>query len=100
MDARDLDPAEQALLDEVEIFRCTVEELAGGGGVPDGSIYLHLDLDVSGDLPGFRIKAPGGPAFSQVVASIDRVLATGAVAAFDIAATVDPAPRRGLRRGS
>ncbi|WP_163511334.1 GNAT family N-acetyltransferase [Fodinicola acaciae] len=86
VDARDLDPGERDALAAVAVRRCALEELP----VPAGPVHLHLDLDIAGDLPAFRYKAPGGPGFDAVVAAVDRVFAGGEVCAFDVAVTVDP----------
>jgi arginase len=92
VDARDLDPGEEALLAGGQILRSSVDELIGAP--PQGAPYLHVDLDVAGDLPGVRFKTAGGPLFDDVVAAVDRMLTVGGanpVAAFGVAATIDPA---------
>ncbi|MGH3154596.1 MAG: arginase family protein, partial [Streptosporangiaceae bacterium] len=43
--ARDLDPPEVAYLDQSLIRRCQVTGLAAAG-IPDGPLYVHLDMDV------------------------------------------------------
>jgi arginase len=91
VDARDLDPPEAAYLHGAAIRRSTVEDL-DAGGVPAGPLLLHIDLDVvdPADLPGLRFPVPAGPSAAAVVQAVRRVLATGRVAALDLAATWDP----------
>ncbi|GAA1774603.1 arginase family protein [Luedemannella helvata] len=92
VDARDLDPPEVDYLRGADIRRSTVEEL-DTAALPDGPLLLHVDCDVvaAEDLPGLRFPVPGGPSAAAVVAALARVLATGRVAALDIACTWDPA---------
>ncbi|MCM6773636.1 arginase family protein [Nocardia sp. CDC159] len=84
VDGRDLDPPEVEYLRTSSIRQCSVDEL---GELPKGPIYLHLDCDVIGDLPGLVFPAPDGPDESQVAAALRRVLDTGRVAAVGIACT-------------
>ena len=100
VDARDLDPPEAEYLATTRIRRCAVDELANDV-LPAGPIMLHVDLDVvdAHELPGLRYPVPGGPTVASVVDGVRRVLATGRVAAVDIACTVHPghADTDGLR---
>jgi arginase len=91
--ARDLDPAEESYLADSAVRRCTVPELTAEG-VPEGPLVLHVDLDVidSAELPGLLFPSPDGPTTSETVAAIRRILATGRVAALDLACTWHPAP--------
>lgn len=88
VDARDLDPPERAYLDQAAIRRTSVAGLSAGT-LPDGPLYLHLDVDVvdPAGLPGLRYPAPGGPDLAAVAAALARVLATGRVSAFGLACT-------------
>jgi len=88
VDARDLDPPEVEYLDRSAIRRCPVDEVP----VPDGPLYLHIDLDVvdPGEVPGLRFPAPGGPGLPAVAEAVERVLATGRVAAVGLACTWYP----------
>ncbi|NYI77820.1 arginase family protein [Nocardioides panzhihuensis] len=101
VDARDLDEPEAAYLETAQIRRTSVVEL-DESALPDGPLLLHVDLDVidPADLPGLRFPVDGGPSAAQVVEAVRRVQATGRVAAFDLAATWDPAAPDpdGLRR--
>ncbi|HEY3263346.1 MAG TPA: arginase family protein [Pseudonocardiaceae bacterium] len=90
VDGRDLDPPEVEYLATAAIRRRAVRDLADA--LPDGPIYLHLDLDVvdCAEVPGLRYPAPGGPARDAVAAALRAVLATGRVAAFGLACTWYP----------
>lgn len=91
VDARDTDPGEHDLLERSSVVRITVTDLAEQD-LPDGELYLHVDVDVCdpGDIPDLLYPTPGGPALEQVLAAIQRVSATGRVAAVGIAATWHP----------
>ncbi|WP_433477280.1 arginase family protein [Spirillospora sp. CA-142024] len=83
VDARDLDPAEAEFLASSKVRRCGVDDVA----LPDGPLVLHIDVDVidAGDLPGLKFPVGGGPSRDAVVESVRRIMATGRVAALDIA---------------
>jgi arginase len=89
--ARDLDPPEVSYLAGAQIRRCEVDEL-DAAGLPGGPLYVHLDLDVidSGQLPGLRFPAPGGPSPAQVTGALSALLGTGRVAAIGVACTWYP----------
>jgi arginase len=89
--ARDLDPPEVAYLEGAGIRRAEVVGLAATP-LPDGPLYVHLDLDVIDPVgvPGLRFPAPGGPNSTQVTAALGALLATGRVAAVGIACTWHP----------
>jgi arginase len=89
--ARDLDPPEIAYLRTARIGRVQVAEL-DNAVLPDGPLYVHLDLDVIDPVavPGLRYPAPGGPGCAQVTAALGTLLATGRVAAVGIACTWRP----------
>jgi arginase len=97
--ARDLDPPEEAFLAGSAVRRCTVAELTAEV-VPEGALVLHVDLDVidPGELPGLLFPAPGGPPAADVVAAVRRVLATGRVAALDLACTWRPSDDGRVRK--
>ena len=88
VDARDLDPGEAEYLATSQVRRCAVDDVV----LPDGPILLHIDVDVidDADLPGMRFPVGGGPSMAAVIASARRVLATGRVAALDIACPWHP----------
>lgn len=83
VDARDLDPAEAEFLASSRVRHCPVDDVA----LPDGPLLLHIDVDVidKDDLPGLKFPVGGGPSYDAVVASVRRILATGRVAALDVA---------------
>ena len=89
--ARDLDPPEVSYLAGSGIRRA---EVAGLGAVPlpDGPLYVHIDLDVIDPVgvPGLRYPTPGGPNSAQVTAALGTLLATGRVAAVGLACTWHP----------
>ncbi len=90
-DARDLDPPEREYLQTAQIRHRTVEELASAE-LPDGPIYLHIDVDVldPADLPGLLYPTEGGPSVAAVSAAIAHVIGTGRVAAVGLGCTWYP----------
>jgi arginase len=86
--ARDLDPPEAAWLAAAQAHRTEVTSLTTAG-LPDGPLYVHLDLDVidPGELPALRYPAPGGVTSAQLTAALRTLLATGRVAAVGMACT-------------
>ena len=89
--ARDLDPPEAAYLAAAPIRRPAVSALAADG-LPDGPLYVHVDLDVldPAALPGLRYPAPGGSSPDELAAALHRLAATGRVAAVGLACTWYP----------
>jgi arginase len=89
--ARDLDPPEVAYLAGAPVRRAGVAGLADAG-LPDGPLYLHVDLDVidPGELPGLRYPAPGGCSPAEVTHALQTLLGTGRVVAVGIACTWYP----------
>jgi arginase len=92
VDARDLDPPEVAALAASAVRQVAVADLTPAV-LPDGPLFLHVDLDVvdPGELRGLRFPAPGGPTVDAVAAGVATVAATGRVVGLSIAATWDPA---------
>lgn len=91
VDARDLDPPEADFLAGSPIRRLPVGGL-GPAELPDGPLYLHIDLDVvdPAQLPGQLFPAPGGPSLAEVAAAVGRVVDTGRVAAVALGCTWRP----------
>ena len=91
VDARDTDPGEHDLLEHSGVVRTTVADLTEDD-LPDGELYLHIDVDVCDptNVPDLLYPTPGGPALEQVLDAVRRVRATGRVAAVGIAATWHP----------
>ncbi|WP_211239632.1 arginase family protein [Jiangella gansuensis] len=88
VDARDLDPPEREYLESSAVRRVSVPAL-DASVLPDGPIYLHIDLDVvdSAQVPGLLFPVPGGPSLTEVAAAMRRVLDTGRVVAVGLACT-------------
>jgi arginase len=91
VDARDLDPPEVSYLAAAKIRRGEVAALRMAD-LPDGPLYVHLDLDVidPAEVPGLRFPAPGGPSTAQVADALRLLLGTGRVAAVGIACSWHP----------
>jgi arginase len=89
--ARDLDSPEISYLAGARIRRAEVADLAAGD-LPDGPLYVHVDLDVidPAGVPGLRYPAPGGPTPGQVGDAVRHLLDSGRVAAVGIACTWHP----------
>jgi arginase len=89
-DARDVDPGERELLAASGIARCRAEEV-NAARIPDGPLYLHLDLDVVDprEVAGLLYPAPGGPGAGAVARAIETVMATGRVVAVGAALAWD-----------
>jgi arginase len=90
VDARDLDPPEVDYLAATAVQLTTVGALARGeADIPPGPIYLHVDLDVvdGAAIPALRYPTPDGPDLTAVGDAIAAVLATGRVAALNLACT-------------
>jgi arginase len=87
VDARDTDPGEQALLAGSAVTRTTVTDLPGV--VPDGDLYVHLDVDVCAPaaLPDLLYPVAGGAPVADVLAAVRGLVSTGRVAAIGLAAT-------------
>jgi arginase len=87
VDARDLDPPEKEYLREAKMRHVALDELATT--VPDGPLYVHLDLDIvdPSELPDVRYPAPGGPSLASVVEAMHMLFATGRVVGAGIACT-------------
>jgi arginase len=86
VDARDLDPPEEAFLAESDVTVGSVEKVSAAD-LPDGPVLLHVDLDVvdAAEIPRLRFPAAGGPTGSDVVAAVKRLISSGRVVAFEVA---------------
>lgn len=89
--ARDLDPPEVTYLAQAAIRRCEVADL-GAAELPQGPLYVHVDLDVidPAEVPGLRYPAPGGASAAEAAEALRRLLDTGRVAAVGIGCTWHP----------
>ncbi len=99
--ARDLDPPEVSYLQAAPIRRCEVADLPRAD-LPDGPVYLHVDLDVidPSEVPGLRYPAPGGPGLAPVAGAVRWLLETGRVAAVGLACTWYPGHGAAARVGA
>lgn len=105
VDARDTDPGEHILLEQSLVRRVRLEDL-DDQNVPEGDVYLHVDLDVCDpdDVPDLLFPVAGGPSLSTVLAAAQHLVATGRVAAVGVGATwrrnspAAPAQRAVVRR--
>jgi arginase len=91
VDARDLDPPEAEYLATAAIRHVSVPDVSTME-LPDGPLYLHLDLDVVSPvvLPGLLFPAEGGPDLDAVFGAVRHVWQTGRVAAVGLACTWHP----------
>jgi arginase len=98
--ARDLDPPEVSYLERAQIRRAEVGGL-GRAALPDGPLYLHIDLDVidSAEVPGLRFPAPGGPGPGPVAEAVERLLGSGQITAVGVACTWRPGHHAAARIG-
>lgn len=80
--ARDLDPGEDVAVRTSAMTVLSVAEVCDWDP-PPGALHLHVDLDVVDpqEMPAHNYPAPGGPSLSAVRAALDRLAATGRVAA-------------------
>ncbi len=93
---RDVDPPEEVLLAASTVRRRPVDDL---GPLPDGPLYLHVDLDVCDpvEAPDLLYPVPGGPPLATVLRALRQVVATGRVAAVGLGLTWRPADRHADR---
>jgi arginase len=91
VDARDLDPPESDYLATAAIRRVPVPDVSTME-LPDGPLYLHLDLDVvnPAELPELLFPADGGPDLDAVFGAVRHLWQTGRVVAVGVACTWRP----------
>ena len=89
--ARDLDPPETSYLASAQVRRREVASLRPAD-LPDGPLYVHLDLDVidGAEVPGLRLPVPGGPEPADVAHALRILVGTGRIAAVGVACTWHP----------
>jgi len=82
VDGRDLDETEPVALSRMQQVSVGELELA----IPDGSLYVHVDVDVvdPSDMPAVNYPSPGGPSLSKVASSLRMLGSTGRVVAFSL----------------
>jgi len=88
---RNLDPAEQELLEMSDVHRMELADLSPDV-LPSGSVYLHVDLDVldPAELPGMRFATPGGVSLDDLASVIEAVTSSTRVVAVSFTFTLDP----------
>lgn len=105
VDVRNLDPAEEQLVRAVGIP--VIAPAEGFPGDPLGpaidslaercdALYLHIDADILDEryTPDHSTKEPNGPDMAQVLAAVERVMATGKVIAFAVVSVYAGGPNR------
>ncbi|RWA67075.1 arginase family protein [Mesorhizobium sp.] len=96
VNARDLDPAEQGLLETLPIIRTECPDWAGAAEKLKAAgaerIHMHIDLDIHDpeELQANRYTTPGGPAPDEVRAAVCGLAGPLTVAGLTISA-YDPA---------
>lgn len=86
-DARDLDPGERENVARSAITHLPdVNRLMETGGIPDGPLYVHFDVDIlnPNEAPAMNYPAPGGPSLHQLTAVFRALAATRQVVAVSI----------------
>ncbi|MYM76247.1 arginase, partial [Duganella sp. FT134W] len=86
-DARDLDPGEDAALQQSAIARCRLDQVLSRLS-PDETLYVHFDTDVLDEqerLPALKYHVPGGPRLEQL-AALFRALAGHRLLAVSVSA--------------
>jgi len=88
-DLRNLDPLEKQLIEATETTVVPLSDL--GHAAADlaahvDMIYLHVDADIldAALVPSHRTQEPDGPDMAQVLAAIEKVMATGKVVAYAV----------------
>jgi arginase len=91
VDARDLDPPEALFLAESPMRHVPLPELSPQV-LPDGPLFVHLDLDIVDptELPAVRYPAPGGPSLAAVMEAARMLFRTGRVVGVCVACTWSP----------
>ncbi len=89
--ARDLDPPETDYLATAAVHQTAVSALTPGD-LPDGPLYVHLDVDVldPAEVPALRYPAAAGVTGGELTAAVRMLLATGRVAAVGVACSWYP----------
>ena len=91
VDARDLDPPEVSFLADSPMGHLALEDLSPSV-LPDGPLFVHIDLDIvdPSELPRVRYPAPGGPSLAAVMESATKLFRTGRVVGVCVACTWSP----------
>jgi arginase len=85
-DARDLDPGESEAVENSALTHLKDVSDLLEWPLPDGSIWIHFDVDVlnSVELPAVSYPAPGGPSAGLLNQVFERLASTGRVAAVSL----------------
>lgn len=91
VDARDLGPGERELIAAAPLRHVPVGGVSSWL-VPDGPVYLHVDLDIldPDEVPGMMYPVSGGPSLPTLLTAIRAVVSTGRVVSAGIAVTCQP----------
>jgi arginase len=92
VDGRDPEPPERDYLARSAVRQVSVEDAADEDVLPDGPLYVHVDLDVldPAHVPGLRYPTPGGTDPATLADTLAAILRTGRVAALGIGCTWSP----------
>lgn len=95
---RDLDPAEQILLESSEVRRYSLEDFLVDD-IPDRPIYLHVDVDVLDpvEMPGLRFPAPEGESIRDLSALLETIASVADIAGIGLACIWHPRSARASR---
>jgi arginase len=82
VDGRDLDETEPVASSQLRQASIGTLDQA----IPDGSLYVHVDVDVVDprDMPAVNYPSPGGPSLADVASSLALLGSTGRVVAFSL----------------
>jgi len=95
---RDLDPAEQYLIDKHQIHQITVEDIKSQSSKMDKEIerlasltdyiYVHIDLDIitMEDMPGHSTPVPSGPTADELSKTVEMIFKHPKVTGLGLAA--------------
>jgi len=86
-DARDLDPGEREALSASAVHHVGhVADLLRPGAIPEGPLWVHLDVDVvdPAEMEAVNYPAPGGPGAAEVRRVFRGLALTGRVAAVSL----------------
>ena len=81
--ARAIDPGERNLLEHSGVEQRGLD--VSPTDLHDGDLYLHIDIDICDPtvVPDLLFPTPGGPGLDAVVDVVQRLMATGQIAAPD-----------------
>lgn len=86
-DGRDLDPGERENVAGSAIIHLPdINRLLEPGGIPNGPLYVHFDVDIidPAEAPAMNYPAPGGPTAEQLNSVFRALAQTGRVVAISV----------------